>query len=96
MFEACSIPACAAPFLYWRGGRLFRYDVKAPSEPCLDVPDQICQLKPICGSVFVWLRETCCSSLTLRFALHAGLAVVRLRSREPHGSVIRPTEAQEP
>lgn len=46
------VPARAAPFLYRRGGRLFRYDVKAPSEPWLDIPDQICQLKLIRRSVF--------------------------------------------
>lgn len=81
------VPARAAPFLYRRGGRLFRYDVKAPSEPWLDVPDQICQLKLIRRSVF-FMCENYCSNLTLRFAWHAGLSVVLLRSTEPHGSVI--------
>ena len=94
MVNTCANPACAAPFLYWRGGRLFRFDVKATSEPCLDVQDQICQLKPIRSSVFFWLCENCCSSLTLRFDLHAGLAVVTRRSAEPHRNVIRVTEAQ--
>jgi hypothetical protein len=63
MVETCANPTCAAPFRYWRGGRLFRCDVKTPCEPCLDVPDHICQLKPTRSSVFFWLCETCCSTI---------------------------------
>lgn len=89
------VPARAAPFLYRRGGRLFRYDVKAPSEPWLDIPDQICQLKLIWRSVFFWMCENYCSNVTLRFDWHAGHSVVLLRRTEPHGSVIRATFLQE-
>ena len=95
MVKTCANPACAAPFRYWRGGKLFRCDVKTPSEPCRDVPDQICQLKPTRSSVFFWLCENCCSHMTLSFDPHKGLAVVPLRSTEPHGNVIGTTEAQE-
>ena len=69
------ISARAAPFLSWRGGRLFRYNVKAPSEPCLDVPDQICQLKLIRRSVF-WMCENCCST-ALRSICTQGLQLSR-------------------
>ena len=40
MVKTCANPACAVPFLYWRGGRLFRFDVKAQT-PRRDVPEQI-------------------------------------------------------
>ena len=39
MVKTCANPVCGAPFHYWRGGRLFRCDVRTPYEPCLDVPD---------------------------------------------------------
>jgi len=95
MVRTCANPACAAPFRYWRGGKLFRCDVKRPSEPCLDVPDQICQLKPIRSSVFFWLCKNCSSRMTLRFDPHEGLRVVPLSSPAPYGNVIGATEAQE-
>ena len=94
MVETCANPACSAPFLYWRGGKLFRCDVKTPSEPCRDVPDQICQLKPVRSSVFFWLCENCCSTMTLRFDPHKGLTIVPLRTTEPHRNVMVVTEAQ--
>ena len=92
MVKTCANPACAAPFRYWRGGKLFRCDLKTPSEPCLDVSDQVCELKPIRSSLFFWLCENCCSSLTLRFDLHTGPAIVPLRSTEPHGKCPVPNE----
>jgi len=95
MVKTCANPACAAPFHYWRGGKLFRCDLKTPSEPCLDVPDQICQLKPTRSSVFFWLCENCCATMTLSFDPHKGLAVVPLRSTKRQGNAIGVTEAQE-
>ena len=94
MVETCANPACSAPFRYWRSGKLFRCDVKTPSEPCRDVPDQICQLKPVRSSVFFWLCENCCSTMTLSFNPHKGLTIVPLRATEPHRNVMGVTEAQ--
>jgi hypothetical protein len=94
MVKTCANPVCAAPFHYWRGGRLFRCDVKAPSETCRDVPDQICQLKPIRSSVFFWLCENCCSTMTLKFDPRKGLTVVSLRATESHRNATGVTEAQ--
>lgn len=45
--------------------------------------------------MFFWLCEKCCSTMTLTFDSHKGLAVVPLRSTERHGNVIGATEAQE-
>ena len=33
LIAPCANPACAVPFRYWRGGKLFRFDVKSPCEP---------------------------------------------------------------
>jgi hypothetical protein len=88
MVKTCASPACAAPFLYWRGGKLFRFDVKVPCEPSRVVPGQICELKPSRISVFFWLCKKCCSTLTLGFNPHQGLAIVPLKRAEAHRNVI--------
>lgn len=73
----------------------FVVTVRAPSEPCRDVPDQICQLKPIRSSVFFWLCENCCSTMTLNFDPHTGLAIVPISSTKQQGNMIGVTEPQE-
>jgi hypothetical protein len=78
--KTCANPACAAPFLYWRGGKLFRFLVKAPYETCLDVPENICELKPSRSSVYFWLCKKCCSTMVLNFDPHKGLTVPPRRS----------------
>jgi hypothetical protein len=95
MVKTCANPACAAPFRYWRGGKLFRCDVKTRSVHGLDIPGQVGETKPTRSSVFFWLCENCSSSMTLRFDPHQGVRVVPIRSAEPHRYVIRTTEAQE-
>jgi hypothetical protein len=95
MIKTCANPACAAPFRYWRGGKLFRCEVKAPSEPSRDVSDQICQLKPIRSSVFFWLCENCCLTMTLSFDAHTGLAIVPISSTRRQGNMLGVTERQE-
>jgi hypothetical protein len=95
MVKTCANPICGAPFHYWRGGRLFRCDVGTPYEPCLDVPDHICQLKLNRSSVFFWLCESCCSTMTLRFDPHTGLKVVPLSSTAGDAFVIAAREMQE-
>jgi len=95
MVNTCANPACAAPFHYWRGGRLFRCDIKAPCEPCRDVPDQICHLKPIRSSVFFWLCKNCCSTVTLSFDVHNGLAILPISNTKRQSHVIGVTEARE-
>jgi len=93
MVKTCANPACATPFLYWRGGRLFRFDVKAPHAPRRDVPEQIHELKPGRNSVFFWLCKKCCSTMTLSFDPHRGLVIVPLKSAKSRRSVTGATEA---
>ena len=95
MVKTCANPICCAPFHYWRGGRLFRCDLRTPSEPCLNVPDQICQLKLNRSSVFFWLCESCCSTMTLHFDPHTGIKVVPLSGTLGDAFVIAAREARE-
>ena len=93
MVKTCANTACAAPFLYWRGGRLFRFDVNEPCEPRRNVSGPIRELKPGRNSVFFWLCKNCCSTMTLSFDPHRGLVIVPLKSPKPRRSVIGATEA---
>ena len=83
MVKTCANPACAAPFRYFRRGKLSRLDVKSSSELCLDVPGQMRQLKPAGTSEVFWLCENCCSTMALRFDSHDGIGVVTLRTEQP-------------
>ena len=69
--ETCSNLCASVPFLSWRGGRLFRYNVKAPSEPCLcpgsDLP---AEADPEI-SAFLDVRERLREPDSLRFARRA-------------------------
>jgi hypothetical protein len=93
--KTCANPACAAPFLYWRGGKLFRFDLKEPYEPCLDVPEPICELKPRRSSVYFWLCKKCCSTMVLSFDQHHGLTVLPQRSGKRDRSLIGLKDAQD-
>ena len=76
MISHCANPQCGAPLHYLRGGRLYRFDVKSPAEPCQDVPNAICTSKPVRAAIFFWLCEECCSHFSLQFDLRLGLRLV--------------------
>lgn len=80
MISHCANPKCRAPLHYLRGGRLYRFDVKSPVEPCQDVPNAICTSKPARAAIFFWLCEECCTRFSLKFDLRLG---VRLVSNRP-------------
>lgn len=76
MISKCANPACDRPFHSLRGGRLFQFDVRRPSEPCRDMPATICSKRPGHASIYFWLCERCAQRLSLRFDLHAGVDLV--------------------
>lgn len=76
MISHCANPQCRAPLHYLRGGRLYRFDVKSPVEPCHDVPNAICTSKPVRAAIFFWLCEECCARFSLKFDLHVGVRLV--------------------
>jgi hypothetical protein len=89
MISHCANPKCRAPLHYLRGGRLYRFDVRSPAEPCHDVPNAICTSKPSHAAIFFWLCKECCSHFSLKFDLRLGvklvpeLAVARRLPRTP-------------
>ena len=57
------------------GGRLYRFDIRNPSTPCVDVPNAICSLKPSRATVFFRLCAQCSSKHSLKFTFHDGVKV---------------------
>ncbi len=86
MISHCANPACALPFHYLRGGRLYRFDIRSPQVPCVDVPNSICTEKAPHATVFFWLCEQCSSQYSLRFDCHEGAKLVGLPSRSPRAT----------
>jgi len=78
MISHCANHACALPFHYLRGGRLYRFELKEPHTPCADVPNAICDSKPSRATVFFWLCERCSVSYALRFNVREGVRLVSL------------------
>lgn len=68
-------PDCGSPFHSLRGGRLYRFDLRRPLEPCLDVPNAICASKPSHASVYFWLCRDCARKFAVRFSPRAGLSL---------------------
>ena len=75
MISKCANPACHLAFHYLRGGRLYLFDLRHPSEPCKDMPNTICARHPSHASVYFWLCEECSLSYTLRFSAREGLSL---------------------
>lgn len=80
MVSYCANPECRTPLHYLRGGRLYRFELKSPAEPCHDVPNAICTRKPAHAAIFFWLCERCCSRFSLKFDSRLGVRLV-LRAR---------------
>jgi hypothetical protein len=62
MLSKCANPSCAAPFLYFHSGKLFRVERRRPVpqvEPSMSDP------KPVRSIEYYWLCETCAGRLTL-------------------------------
>lgn len=75
MLSKCANPTCSASFRRLGSGRLFRFEVRSPSEPCRDVPDSVCSAKSGRASVFFWLCKNCKLTHTLSFDSARGLTV---------------------
>ena len=78
MISNCANPDCKVPFHYFRGGRLYRFDIRHPSTPCKDVANAVCSLKPPHAAVFFWLCEQCSLRYSLKFNVQEGLTLAPL------------------
>jgi len=100
MISHCANPHCKVPFHYFRGGHLYRFDIRHPSTPCSDVPNSVCSLKPSQAAVFFWLCEQCSLRYSLKFNSREGLTLAPLANAvKKHGdapvvAVSEPTPTQ--
>lgn len=76
MISQCANSKCGRAFHYLRGGRLYRFDLRQPKEPCVDVPNAICASKSSHASVYFWLCGDCSRKYTVRFTSHDGVSVL--------------------
>jgi hypothetical protein len=91
MVSKCTNPRCEIEFHYFRGGKLFRFDLHHPTAPCVDVPKAICARKPAHATIFFWLCPACATKYTLAFSLHSG---VELRPKAIKTPAFATTESQ--
>ena len=61
MVAKCANPNCGVPFRYFRDGKLFRFDLRAPSTPARVEPDSTAHRRV----EDFWLCGTCASKMTL-------------------------------
>lgn len=88
MISKCANPQCETAFHHMRGGRLYRFDVRHPVEPCRDVPNAICESKPSHASVYFWLCNDCSHQYALRFSPRDGIALVGGQTSERYRPVV--------
>ena len=94
MISHCANPECRLPFHYLRGGRLYRFDVRQPVEPCKDVPNAICENSPSQASVYFWLCDDCSLKYTLQFSTRHGISVLPLQQPRRSAVVAHVAEAE--
>jgi hypothetical protein len=94
MISKCANPACNTDFHYLRGGRLYRFDMRQPSQPCKDVPNAICATKTSSASIFFWLCDECSRLYTLHFSIREGISVVPSQQPRCNAVVAHVAEAE--
>jgi hypothetical protein len=73
MLSKCANPNCSAPFLYFREGKLFRWDgLEIAEHPEMATASH---RKPIRKAEFFWLCGNCASHMTVVFREDIGFTV---------------------
>ena len=81
MITACANPACNRPFHYLRGGRLYRFDLRAPQCRGRGVSNGISEAAHDQTTLFFWLCKQCSANLSVRFEPNTGITIVPLGCR---------------
>lgn len=95
MISQCANPSCSVQFHSLKGGRLYRFEVRAPQPPCADVPNSICELKPKRATVYFWMCSQCSSKFSLSFDSQRGVQLTSLK-RAPRGDALVIVNEEEP
>jgi hypothetical protein len=75
MLSKCANPDCSEHFLYFRRGKLFRWDGQATNLASSQFGEDPAVRKPPRRVEFFWLCEDCASRMTLTFDKGSGIAV---------------------
>jgi hypothetical protein len=84
MLAKCANPACTAPFLYLREGKLYQIETEGASARGTGGQNQGAakdERKPSRRLEFFWLCGPCARQMTLSFARGRGVVVVPARSQ---------------
>ncbi len=86
MLAKCANPACTAPFLYLREGKLYQMETQAESPSGTGEQEQSPpskdERKPARRREFFWLCGRCARQMTLSFDRGRGVVVVPARTHE--------------
>lgn len=80
MLAKCANPACNAPFLYLREGKLYQMEVAVDSAPAEQESAE--DRKRSRRLEFFWLCAKCAPQMTLAYDQGRGLVVVPLRIQQ--------------
>lgn len=85
MLAKCANPACNAPFLYLREGRLYQMEV-AVERPQAEQANGGEERRPLRRLEFFWLCSSCAREMTLAYHQGRGLSVVPTRVQQAAAS----------
>ena len=83
MVSKCANPTCSTPLLNLREGRLFQFEVRAISVPCVDPPEAETSEVPTRQIAHYWLCGPCSKDVSLVLDVDA-VEVVSLPQAERH------------
>jgi hypothetical protein len=86
MVSRCANPKCNMDFRHLHDGKLFRFDLRRPAEPCVDVPKTICAQKPVHASVYFWLCNDCAAKYKLEFSQGMGVKLLPMQAALPRNA----------
>jgi len=75
MVSKCANPNCAASFLYFHEGKLFRVDTSSGSDRRRTLGQNEFTDRPLRRVEFYWLCESCASKMTLVYDEQTGMTV---------------------
>lgn len=85
MLAKCANPACNAPFLYLRDGKLYQMEVAVQhGRPEQEIPEEA--RKTLRRVEFFWLCSSCAQQMTLAYDRQRGLVVLPARIQQAAAS----------
>ena len=87
MITQCANPGCNVQVHSLKGGRLYRFNFKAPQPLCSELPNSICDFNSERATVYFWMCRECSSKFSLSFGSQDGLQLTELKQL-PRGDAL--------